>query len=58
MKRPLTLIEVLDALARRVRALETRRSVSAGSWVIEVDGAGQLVARNTQSGTTVILAVP
>lgn len=58
MTRPVTLLELLERLSRRVRTLETRRTLSTGEWVIETDPAGNLVARHTQTGTVATIGIP
>lgn len=51
-------IAALRDIGDRVRRLENRRSVSAGSWVISEDDDGNLIATNSTTNNVVILAVP
>lgn len=42
----------------RIRLLENATRVSLEDWVLEVDDADQLTARNTTTDVVVVLATP
>lgn len=47
----------LESLQRDVDRLKARQSaVSIGAWVVEVNDAGALVARNTATGSVTTIA--
>lgn len=49
--------ELLRDLESRIRLLEGRRTVKLGPWALEYRASdGALVARNTASGTTTVVA--
>lgn len=54
--------DILVSMLERLERLETRTRVVVGppgrAWVIEVNPAGELVARHATTGAVTILAVP
>jgi hypothetical protein len=60
--RDLTLEGLLTRLSDRLRRLETRTTTVVGTgantYVLEVNAAGQLTARNATTGTVTVIAVP
>lgn len=57
-----TVEELMRDIVDRLRALEHRTSVVIGTaphaYVLEVDQAGQLIARHAASGAVTVVAVP
>lgn len=57
-----TLPELMRALEDRLTRLERRSSLTVGTppngYVLEVDAAGNLVARHGSTGTTTVIASP
>lgn len=60
--KPLSLDELIRRLDDRIRRLEQRTEIMIGvppnAYLLSVNGAGQLVATNTTTGTPTVLAVP
>lgn len=60
--RPRTAAELIRDLDDRIRRLEQRTEVVIGlppnAYLLSVNGAGQLVATNTTTNTTTVVAVP
>lgn len=60
--RPRTDAELIRDLDDRIRRLEQRTEVVIGiapnAYLLSVDATGRLVATNTTTGTTTVVAVP
>jgi hypothetical protein len=60
--RKTTVEELLSDLLSRIRRVETRTRATVGSgantYVLEVNGAGQLTARHAGTGTVTVIASP
>jgi hypothetical protein len=52
---PATVEQVFEDLSRRIRSLE-RSAGKIGPWRLTVDGQGNLIARNSETGTTTTIA--
>lgn len=61
-RRPRTAEDLLRDLDDRLRVLEHRTFVVVGTpanaYVLEVNAAGELTARNTTTGTVTVVALP
>lgn len=53
-----SLEDMLNTMARDIRALQSQRSTTIGRYTLLVNDSGQLVARDSATGTDYVLVTP